>query len=145
NCGSYYDKINTAILFSESEDRFLSQSRQDFYDARFRAVGMADIYPEGWRRVIANALTDDRSILASHVTAKNGIPEVGGYTDVNDPKNLDAKVYPSKPIGWTSWWPTNGPTVCFPSNGSNVCANYTQDWDGMDGGFKPIAPQSMAA
>ena len=146
NAGSYYDKINSAILFSESEDRFLSQSRQDFYDARFRAVGMADIYPEGVRRVIANALTDDRSILASHVTAVGGNPEVG-QTDVNDPKNVDAKLYPKNAIGWTSWWPNEGPTMCFPDNGSNVCTSYTQAWD-MDpnmGGFKPVVPGSTAA
>lgn len=146
NAGSYYDKIHSAILFSQSEDRFLSQSRQDFYDARFRAVGMADIYPEGVRRVIANALTDDRSILASHVTAVGGNPELG-QKDVNDPKNVDAASYPQHAIGWTSWWPNDGPTVCFPKNGSNVCANYTQGWD-MDpnmGGFLPMTPGSMAA
>jgi hypothetical protein len=145
--GAYYDKINTAILFSESEDRFISQSRQDFYDARFRAVGMADIYPEGFRRVIANALTDDRSILAPHVTA-TGVktPEVG-LVDKLDPSNTDAKLYPKNPIAWTSWWPTNGPMECFPSNGSNVCANYTQDWDQdpAQGGFKPLDPANKVA
>jgi hypothetical protein len=141
NAGSYYDKINTAILLAESEDRFISQSRQDFYDARFRAVGLADIYPEGFRRVIANALTDDRSLLAPHVTAVGANPEIG-MTDVNDPTNDDAKKYPKNPIGWTSWWPNEGPTECFPSNGSNVCANYTKDWSGDDGGFKPLDPAS---
>lgn len=142
--GSYYDKINVAILLAESEDRFISQSRQDFYDARFRAVGLADIYPEGFRRVIANALTDDRSTLAPHVTAVGANPEVG-ITDINDPTNPDAKLYPKNPIGWTSWWPNEGPMECFPANGSNVCANYTKDWGGSDGGFNPITPASKVA
>ncbi|APR80315.1 Hypothetical protein A7982_05662 [Minicystis rosea] len=146
NAGSYYDKINVAILLSESEDRFISQSRQDFYDARFRAVGMADIYPEGFRRVIANALTDDRSILASHVTA-TGIkkPEVTGAVDPQDPTNNDTKLYPKNPIGWTSWWPNEGPMECFPSNGSNVCASYTESWNGNPGGFNPINPATKVA
>jgi hypothetical protein len=144
NAGSYYEKVNAAILFAESEDRFISQSRQDFYDARFRAVGMADIFGEGFRRVIANALTDDRSTLASHITATNAItPELNTAGDPLDPSNQDAKMYPAKPIGWTSWWPNDSPTVCFPANGSNVCANYTKDWTGSDGGFKPIDPTAM--
>jgi hypothetical protein len=125
NAGSYYDKVNTAILLSESEDRFISQSRGDFYDARFRAVGMADVLPDGWRRVMANVLTGDRSLLGAHVTADaNGNPLVGA-TDVNNPKNTDAKLYPKEPMGWTSWWPAEGPVKCFPKDGRNICVSYT--------------------
>lgn len=140
NCGGYYDKINTAILMSLSEDRFISQSRQDFYDARFRAVGMADVLPEGYRRVIANALTGDRSLLAPRITADAaGNPLVTNKKDPYDPTNKDALLYPKDPIGWTSWWPNEGPQACFPSNGSNVCYSYTSYFDNNDGGFKPAS------
>src|SRR5207247_9126352 len=64
NAGSYYDKTNSIIFLTESEDRFISQSRQDFYDARFRAAGMADVFPDGVRRILANPLTHDRTMLA---------------------------------------------------------------------------------
>ncbi len=145
NCGSYYDKINTAILLSLSEDRFISQSRQDFYDARFRSVGMADVLPDGYRRVIANSLTGDRSILAPRLAADpTGIPLVTNKLDPYDPTNKDALLYPSSPVGWTSWWPSEGPTPCFSNNGSNVCAGYSSDFDGMDPGFKPGTQMSTA-
>jgi hypothetical protein len=141
NCGSYYDKINSAILLSDSEDRFISQSRQDFYDARFRAAGMEDVFPDGWRRVLANALTNDRSLLAPHVTADaSGLPILSNQPDPYNPTNKDPLSYPAQPIGWTSWWPTEGPTPCFSLNGSNVCAAY----DGIGGGFNPqVVPNTV--
>jgi hypothetical protein len=135
--GGYYDKINTAILLSESEDRFISSSRRDFYDARFRAVGMADVLPEGYRRVLANALTGDRSMLASHIESTKSAnavqrkPILDATADTT--RDPDAKKYPKRPIGWTSWWPTEGPAVCFPTNGKNICTDY------LGGDLKPDA------
>jgi hypothetical protein len=111
NAGSYYEKINTAIFLALSEDRFISQSRGDFYDARFRSVGMADIYPEGFRRVIANGLTDDRSVLAPHVAATNGNPQT------------NSNLTPKNAIAWTSWWSADGPRICQSLDGSNVCSS----------------------
>ncbi|XXT16216.1 hypothetical protein WME94_38890 [Sorangium sp. So ce429] len=129
NAGSYYDKISTAILLSESEDRFVSSSRRDFYDARFRAVGMADVLPEGYRRLLANALTGDRALLAPRLEADgNGFPVVD--VDSKDPDPL-AKEFPARPMGWVSWWPNEGPKVCFPSDGKNLCSNY------LGGDFNP--------
>jgi hypothetical protein len=134
NCGSYYDKINTAILMSLSEDRFISQQRQDFYDSRFRAVGLQDLFPDGFRRVMGNALTGDRSVLAPRVTADAmGLPLLSNMKDPYDPNGLkDAPKYPAQPIGWTSWFPTEGPITCFPLDGSNVCAAYQGGGSGFD-------------
>jgi hypothetical protein len=138
NCGSYYDKINTGILLSLSEDRFISQSRQDFYDARFRSVGMADVLPDGWRRVLANALTGDRSILAPQLAAdKFGNPVTTKSTDPYDKTNKNFFYYPATPIGWTSWWPSEGPQPCFSTNGSNVCVSFAEGTDVPDPGFSP--------
>ncbi|MFO0759120.1 MAG: hypothetical protein U0359_21690 [Byssovorax sp.] len=137
NAGSYYEKINTAILLSESEDRFISQSRRDFYDARFRAVGMADVLPEGYRRVLANALTGDRSMLAPRIEASKSADPTKRKpvldTTADNSRDPDAKKYPKRPIGWTSWWPTEGPAVCFPTNGKNICTDY------LGGDLKPNA------
>jgi hypothetical protein len=122
SAGSYYEKINAAILLSESEDRFISSSRRDFYDARFRAVGMADVLPDGFRRIMANALTGDRTILAPRIAADaQGNPVVDKTAD--DSRDPDAKKYPKGPMGWTSWWPASGPVSCFPQNGNNLCAD----------------------
>ncbi len=136
--GSYYDKINTAILMSESEDRFISQSRRDFYDSRFRATGMADILPDAFRRIVANALTGDRSLLASRVAAdNNGNPLIKNNGDPNDDY---APLYPAQALGWTSWWKASGPETCFPLNGATACTNY-------NGGpaFGAAAPAHSAA
>jgi hypothetical protein len=124
--GSYYDKIHAAILFSESEDRFVSSSRRDFYDARFRAVGMADVLPDGVRRVLANALTGDRSLLAPQLAAKDGDP----LLDAAAGKGGGVK-YPSAALGWKSFWPASGPAVCFPREGMTAC------FDHLGGDFSP--------
>ena len=140
NAGSYYDKINTAILLAESEDRFVSQSRRDFYDARFRAVGLADVFPDGFRRVIANALTGDRSLLAPRVEA-----------DAVGQPILDTRARPPRPIRWrtatrrgrsagrASGRPP-GPRSASRPQGRNACTNYAGD-----GGFNPAAPAVTVA
>ncbi|MET0594292.1 MAG: zinc-dependent metalloprotease, partial [Polyangiaceae bacterium] len=131
NAGSYYEKINIATLLAESEDRFISESRRDFYDSRFRAVGVADVLGEGFRRIIANALTGDRSLLAPRVIADaTGNPVLDTRADTTrDPL---ANRYPASPLGWPSFWPKSGPETCFASGGRNTCTNYAGD-----GGFDP--------
>jgi hypothetical protein len=139
NAGSYYDKINTAILLAESEDRFVSQSRKDFYDARFRAVGLADVVPDGFRRVLANALTGDRSLLAPRVEASStGQPVLD--TSASTTSDPMANRYPARPLGWPSFWPTAGPEICFSTQGRNACTNYAGD-----GSFDPAAPAATVA
>ncbi|MBN2362073.1 MAG: hypothetical protein JXR83_21660, partial [Deltaproteobacteria bacterium] len=128
NSGSYYQKIYTAYLLSLSEDRFISQSRSDFYDARYRAAGVPDIFPEGFRRVIANALTGDRSLLAPRLAA-----DLGGAPLVDE-----LSLYPLQPMGWVSWWPTGGPQLCFATGGRNACYRY----DGSD--LDPNLPRQIA-
>ncbi len=126
NAGSYYDKVNVALLLAESEDRFISQSRRDFYDARFRAVGMADVLPDGFRRAIANALTGDRRILAPQVaTDSRGLPLLD--TSGNVALDPQAQLYPAQPLGWASLWPASGPEICFASLGRNACTNPLDD------------------
>ncbi|HEX6767073.1 MAG TPA: hypothetical protein VF103_16365, partial [Polyangiaceae bacterium] len=125
NAGSYYEKINVALLLAESEDRFVSQSRRDFYDARFRAVGLADVFPDGFRRLVANVLTGDRSLLAPRVeTDQNGNPLLDAEsTDETDPF---ARAYPSRPLGWVSTWPAKGPEVCFSRLGRAACTDFSR-------------------
>jgi hypothetical protein len=146
NAGSYYDKVNSIIHLSMCEDRFISQSRGDFYDARFRANGLPDLFPDGYRRLVANALAGDRSILAPSVagtlSGSTCRPRLdNGCDSSRDPL---CKTYPAQPMGWTSLWPKAGPIRCFSKDGSLVCddfqnsANYNPD---MPECVVPVDPQ----
>jgi hypothetical protein len=46
-------------------------------------------------------------------------------TTADTSRDPDAQKYPVSPMGWISWWPSNGPTTCFASNGKNVCSDYS--------------------
>lgn len=125
NAGSYYDKINTAMLYTESVDNFISSSLEDFTDPRYRSVSLADMFPDGYRRWLANNLTNDDWIQAPRlVAAAAGNPVIG------------PDKFPSYAIGWTSWW-TDEPQVCFPNEGTTACTAY-----GLEG--NPLNPQAPA-
>lgn len=118
--GSYYEKAYTSMLMTESVDNFISSSRNDFLDARFRAVSMADVFPEGYRRWLANNLTGDAELKGPRVKAQGGLPA------------SDLAGYPEGGIGWTSWWPESGPELCFPQSGSLSCGTAPNDSIALD-------------
>ncbi len=106
NAGQYYDKLNTAYLMTESVDNFISDSRRDFLDGRYRAVSLADLFPDGYRRWLANNLTGDTFIKGARVAA-----------DAAGKPLMDSDGYPTMGIGWTRWAATT-PSVCFQSASS---------------------------
>jgi hypothetical protein len=123
NSGSYYDKVFTSMLFTESVDNFISSSRTDFLDARYRSVSLADLFPDGYRRMLANNLTGDDFIKGARLAATaTGFPQAA------------PDGFPTQPIGWTTWW-AKEPEVCFPANGTTVCSSY-------DGNGTPFNPQT---
>ncbi len=122
NAGSYYDKMYVAMLLTESVDNFISSSLGDFTDARYRAVGMADLFPDAYRRMLANALTGDEAIKGARLA-----------TDKNGAVQLDAAGYPASAIGWTSWI-GEAPKACFPGPGSTLC----QAFAASNSPFKPL-------
>ena len=136
NSGSYYDKAYTAMLMTESVDNFISSVRTDFIDKRYRAVSLADLYPEGYRRWLANNLTGDDEIKGAHLGADpaSGRPRVG------------SDFFPVGGMGWTSWWGEE-PTACFPQNGTNVCAHYSFDYSKLSLARDDLndSPESLAA
>jgi hypothetical protein len=105
NVGDYYEKAFSAMLFTESADNFISSSRDDFVDPRFRSVSIADVFPDGFRRWLANNLTNDDAIKGVAVRG------VGQGTGTSAP-DLDPNDYAT--LGTTSWWPSNGIEYCFP-------------------------------
>jgi hypothetical protein len=109
NAGSYYDKVYVPYLMAESVDNFISDSRNDFVDGRYRAVSLADVFGDGYRRWLANNLTGDDFLKGPRLA-------VGANGSVV----VDEKLFPSWPIGWTTWW-TEQPEVCFPAEGTTLC------------------------
>lgn len=125
NAGSYYDKMYTSMLLTESVDNFISSTLGDFTDARYRSCSLADLFPEGYRRFIGNALTGDDFLKGAHVA-----------TDGNGKVLTDADQFPSQAIGWTSWYGVQ-PMACFPGDGSTVCRSFGNLSDTKFGGKTP--------
>ena len=120
NAGSYYDKIWSSMMMTESVDNFISDSRGDFVDARYRATSLADLLPDGYRRWLANNLTNDEFLKGVRIeTTDSGTPVVDNPTDM----------FPVSGLGTTQWW-SNPPEACFPVEGSTICTAYGVDgWE----------------
>jgi hypothetical protein len=140
NAGSYYDKVYAPYLLTESVDNFISDSYADFVDPRYRSVSMADLFPDGYRRMLANGLTGDEFVKGPRIAA-NGINPL-----------VDSDKYPELGIGWVSWW-TPEPEVCFPNEIGNICSTYgcptgtTCTFNNQTlapEGTKPLNPQAPA-
>jgi len=129
NAGSYYEKLYTAMLMTESVDNFISDSRLDFVDPRYRSVSLADLFADGYRRWLANNLTDDDALKGPRLAADSAGKPL-----------LDKDGYPATPIGWTSWW-GDEPTVCFPGDGTTLCASPIGP---NTAGLKPKVPAGTA-
>lgn len=113
--GSYYDKTIVAYLLTDCEDRFISQSRDDFSDGRYRNISFATIFPDGVRRLLASALTEDASALGWRVESSKGKPLLG-----------DAST-PSAGMGFRSFWPKDGPEVCWRRSGAVFCKEFPSE------------------
>jgi hypothetical protein len=114
NAGSYYDKSYAPYLLTESVDNFISDSLGDFTDPRYRAVSMADLFPDGYRRFLANNLTMDEWVKGARVASTGG---------ANPEPAVDSEMFPMSGIGWTTWWTPNV-TSCFPAENQIACAQY---------------------
>lgn len=111
SAGSYYEKTLVIELLTDSSSRFVDASRNDFYDWRYRQSSLASLYPEGVRRLIANALTEDVDLLGWRVAAEGAKPIVGEERE------------PAAPFGSRVWWAPGAP-VCWPSQNSALCVAY---------------------
>lgn len=83
--GSYYEKIWATYYLTEAFDTFVSNSKEDFYDSRYKNVSFATVYPEQVRRLYSALLTGDLDTFAPWVLVKK------------DPKDtpLGKLVYPN--------------------------------------------------
>jgi hypothetical protein len=114
--GSYYDKTIVADMLTDCEDRFISTSRDDFVDGRYRNISFATIFPDGVRRLLAAALTDDSTALGWRAESSDGAPLLD-----------DSNGTPSRGMGYRSFWPKDQPEVCWRRSGSVICKEYLSD------------------
>lgn len=125
NAGSYYEKLYVPYLMAESVDNFISDSRTDFVDGRYRSVSLADVFPDGFRRMLANNLTWDHELTGVRLAA-----EANGALMVDEAK------YSTWPLGRITWW-TDTPEVCFPAAGTTVCGAPSIDGTTFDPEMPP--------
>jgi hypothetical protein len=97
-------------------DRFVDQSRDDFVDGRYRNVSFASLFPDGMRRLLATALTEDSTMLGWRVSSNGDEPNIANDT-----------FYPSQPLGFKSWWPSAGPQTCWPFEGRVSCVLWPSE------------------
>ena len=57
--GSFYDKTWAIYYLSEAFDSFISNSKEDFVDGRYKNVNFATVYPDQMRRLFGTLLTGD--------------------------------------------------------------------------------------
>ncbi len=57
--GSFYDKVWSVYYLAEAYDTFISNSKEDFLDGRYKNVSFATVYPEQIRRLFASLMTGD--------------------------------------------------------------------------------------
>lgn len=129
NAGSYYDKVYAPYLMTESLDNFISDSRNDFVNGRYRAVSLADLFPDGYRRWLGNNLTGDEFIKGARIAADSAGNPLVDFTSS-----------PLWPIGYTSWW---GDEVrsCFPAQGTWICDTFADQGSGS--AFNPRSPDGV--
>ncbi len=65
--GSYYDKVWATYYLGEAFDSFVSNSREDFTDGRYKNVNFATVYPDQVRRLYGSLLTGDIATYAPWV------------------------------------------------------------------------------
>jgi len=121
NAGSYYEKLYSSMLMTESVDNYISSSRSDFLDGRFRSISMADIFPDGYRRWLGNNLTNDAELKGPRL-----------ISDRDGRVSLNREGFPRDPIGWTSWWGSE-PRSCFTGGSAILCDTFGAEREGAFG------------
>jgi len=127
NAGDYYDKVYNPMLMAESVDNFISASRRDYLDGRYRAVSIADLFPEGYRRWLGNNLTGDDEIkgarLAPTPTASRS------STRATRARIRTARSTPRR-VSLDELVAGRRPRVVLPADGSIVCSRYDDPTSG---------------
>ncbi|MBL0194481.1 MAG: hypothetical protein IPQ09_09730 [Myxococcales bacterium] len=71
--GSFYDKTWALYYLSEAFDTFISNSKEDFVDGRYKNVNFATLYPTQVQRLMGAVLTGDVESMAPWVDGSNAL------------------------------------------------------------------------
>ncbi len=93
--GAYYEKIWAIYYLAEAFDSFVSNSKEDFTDGRYKNVSFGTVYPAQVRRLFANLLTGDQEAYAPWATKAAG----NGPVTVQYPSWTDAAGPAARPAG----------------------------------------------
>ncbi len=70
--GSFYDKVWSIYYLTEAFDTFISNSKEDFVDGRYKNVNFATVYPSQMRRLLGTVMTGDLEAMAPWTTDGTG-------------------------------------------------------------------------
>ena len=104
--GAYYEKIWSIYYLSEAFDSFISNSKEDFTDGRYKNVNFATVYPKQMRRLFSSVMTDDYASYAPWVTVPSNPSDT-----------------PSGQLTYPSWHDVDGPGE-RPAGSLMVAPNY---------------------
>ncbi len=96
--GTYYEKVWAIYYLSEAFDSFISNSKEDFTDGRYKNVNFATVYPTQMRRLFANVLTNDYEAYAPWVTVPSN-PQDTPETTLTYPSWHDLAGPGARPAG----------------------------------------------
>jgi len=130
--GSFYDKIWAIYYLSEAFDSFISNSKEDFIDGRYKNVNFGTIYPQQTRRLMGALLTGDVESIApwaESVAGPAGIPAATlAYPKWYVPDGLGARPAKAKLVdpafGWNEQlYAMVWGTMFFPTSWSRTFIN----------------------
>jgi hypothetical protein len=61
--GSYYEKVRAPIYLTEAYNDFISNSKDDYIDGRYKNLSYATLYPNQVRRLVANLMATQSATL----------------------------------------------------------------------------------
>jgi hypothetical protein len=78
--GSYYDKVWAIYYLAEAYDSFISNSKEDFVDSRYKNVNFATVYPRQMQRLFSGLLTGDYVTYAPWAVPDLSLPDTPPIT-----------------------------------------------------------------
>ncbi len=70
--GSYYEKIYGLYFLLEAENHYVSNSKEDYIDGRYKNTNFTNIYPNQVRRLLANLTQNDVTSLGPYTSLGTG-------------------------------------------------------------------------
>jgi len=133
--GSYYDKVWAVYYLAEAFDSFISNSREDFVDSRYKNVSFATVYPKQIDRLFGSILTGDYQTYAPWVRTELSDAEIPlatleypQWSNADDNGERPSDSYLIDPnYGWnTQIYAMVWGSMFFPTNWSNQWINQAR-------------------